>query len=269
VTVWELSFLPVHAAGQYHSGVLESAADYFVSSYVPTLSALTKARSRFQSIACNDVTGLLVCEASSGSRYLPNVVDEVRAAERCFEAVTARVLNTISAHTRLAQLREMLEAKPAHILHLATHGVQEPNPLQSAFLVEDGRLSIEDIMRLNLPDAVLAFLSACQTAKGDEKQPDQVVHLAASMLFFGFRSVVGTMWCVVFSDKTAYAHAPVDRLMHDEDGPRVARCVYEYLFKSGRLNLDDVPYALDAAVTMLREAGVPAERWALFVHMGG
>jgi CHAT domain-containing protein len=49
-------------------------------------------------------------------------------------------------------------------------------------------------MRLRLPHAVLAFLSACQTAQGSEKQPDQAVHLAASMLFCGFRSVVGTMW---------------------------------------------------------------------------
>jgi hypothetical protein len=57
--------------------------------------------------------------------------------------------------------------------------------------------------------------------------------------------------------------------MNDEDGPRVTRCVYEDLFKRGRLDLDDVPYALDAAMAMLREAGVPAERWALFVHMGG
>jgi hypothetical protein len=57
--------------------------------------------------------------------------------------------------------------------------------------------------------------------------------------------------------------------MHDQDGPRVARCVYEHIFSSGRLDLDDVPYALDAATAMLREAGVPASRWALFVHMGG
>jgi CHAT domain-containing protein len=37
-------------------------------------------------------------------------------------------------------------------------------------------------------------MSACETAKGDQKQPDQVVHLAAAMLFAGFQSVVGTMW---------------------------------------------------------------------------
>jgi hypothetical protein len=57
--------------------------------------------------------------------------------------------------------------------------------------------------------------------------------------------------------------------MHDEDGPKVARRVYEGLFEREQLDLDDVPYALDDAVQMLREAGVPPARWALFVHMGG
>jgi hypothetical protein len=57
--------------------------------------------------------------------------------------------------------------------------------------------------------------------------------------------------------------------MSDEDGPKVARRVYERLFEKGRLDLDDVPYALDDAVRMLRDKGVPAERWALYVHMGG
>jgi CHAT domain-containing protein len=80
------------------------------------------------------------------------------------------------------------------VLHLACHGVQAPNPLQSAFLLSDGRLTIEYPIRLRMPHAVLAFLSACQTAKGSEVQPDQAIHLAASMLFCGFKSVVGTMW---------------------------------------------------------------------------
>jgi hypothetical protein len=57
--------------------------------------------------------------------------------------------------------------------------------------------------------------------------------------------------------------------MNDEDGPAVAREVYQTLFEKETLDLDDIPYALDDAVCMLREAGVPASRWALFVHMGG
>jgi hypothetical protein len=59
------------------------------------------------------------------------------------------------------------------------------------------------------------------------------------------------------------------RLMNDEDGPRLARCVYEVLFERDELDLDDIPYALDAAVQALRNGGVPAPRWTLFMHMGG
>ena len=47
-----------------------------------------------------------------------------------------------------------------------------------------------------MKNAALAFLSACETAAVDEDVPDEVMHLAASMLFSGFHSVVGTMWCV-------------------------------------------------------------------------
>jgi hypothetical protein len=65
------------------------------------------------------------------------------------------------------------------------------------------------------------------------------------------------------------ANRHVRRLMHDKDGPRVARHFYERLLESAQLDLHDIPYALDAAVGMLREAGVPPSRWAPFVHMGG
>jgi hypothetical protein len=57
--------------------------------------------------------------------------------------------------------------------------------------------------------------------------------------------------------------------MSDEDGPQLARRVYEVLFERDQLDLDDIPYALDAAVQALRSAGVPARRWVLFMHMGG
>jgi hypothetical protein len=57
--------------------------------------------------------------------------------------------------------------------------------------------------------------------------------------------------------------------MHDQDGPTVAQAVYEALFRSETFNLDDVPYALDEAVQVLRTLGMPAERWAPFMHMGG
>jgi CHAT domain-containing protein len=96
----------------------------------------------------------------------------------------------------VSELRALLEDTPAHVLHLACHGIQDSNPLRSAIVLRDGKLTVEDIMRLSLPHAVLAFLSACQTAKGDKSAPDQAIHIAASMLFCGFKSVIGTMWYV-------------------------------------------------------------------------
>jgi CHAT domain-containing protein len=49
-------------------------------------------------------------------------------------------------------------------------------------------------MEMNLKHAFVAFLSACETAKGDRTYADEVVHLAATMLFAGFKSVIATMW---------------------------------------------------------------------------
>jgi hypothetical protein len=57
--------------------------------------------------------------------------------------------------------------------------------------------------------------------------------------------------------------------MSDEDGPQLAHRVYQALFERDQIDLDDIPYALDVAVQALRSAGVPARRWALFMHMGG
>jgi hypothetical protein len=56
--------------------------------------------------------------------------------------------------------------------------------------------------------------------------------------------------------------------MTDVDGPNVASTVYGALFKEETFDLNDVPYALDDAVQMLREQRVEAQRWAVFVHMG-
>jgi CHAT domain-containing protein len=64
----------------------------------------------------------------------------------------------------------LLENLPhTSILHLACHGYQNPeNPLQSGFVMSDKILTIESLIPVPLPHAFLAFLSACETAKGDK-----------------------------------------------------------------------------------------------------
>ena len=87
------------------------------------------------------------------------------------------------------------------ILHLACHAKQErDDPLASGFLLHDGRLTIADVAHAKMPRAFFAFLSACESAYGDEALPDEMVHLAGTMLFAGFRSVIGTLWQVTTSN---------------------------------------------------------------------
>ena len=81
------------------------------------------------------------------------------------------------------------------IAHFACHGQQDTaSLLESAFVLEDGCLKVSRIMEQDMPNASFAFLSACQTAMGDENLPNEAFHLAAALLFAGFRGTVTTMW---------------------------------------------------------------------------
>ena len=107
-------------------------------------------------------------------------------------------------------------------------------------------------------DAELAFLSACQTATGDKKNPEESVHLAAGMLAVGFKGVVATLWSI-----------------GDEDAPVVVDAYYKKLFElrgSGMLKNSQTgaAYALHEAVKVLRErvGGSKFVKWATFVHFG-
>lgn len=82
------------------------------------------------------------------------------------------------------------------IAHFACHGLQNmTNPLESALILDNGKeLKISRLMETHMPKASLVFLSACCTAMGDMNLPDEAMHIAASMLFAGFRGAVATMW---------------------------------------------------------------------------
>ncbi|KZV60839.1 hypothetical protein PENSPDRAFT_593624 [Peniophora sp. CONT] len=82
--------------------------------------------------------------------------------------------------------------------HLACHGSQDlTGPLQRAFPLYNGpQLSLVDVMSTTADNAKHAFLSACQTAIGDEEIPEEPMHLAAGMLTVGFKGVISTMWSI-------------------------------------------------------------------------
>ena len=197
--------LPLHAAGLYSTGradAIECVSDYLVPSYTPTIGALLNARRQLPSIRASEAR-ILLAAVSKPFKWsqLPFVVEEVSRVRQAIPAqipvdylgdVHCSEIKPDSVPTATAILGKLPEVT---ILHFACHGHQDPrNPLESGFVMQDKMLTIADLMSLNLDRAFLAFLSACETAKGDKAQPDQAIHLAAAMLFAGFKSVVGTMW---------------------------------------------------------------------------
>ncbi|KAJ7621824.1 CHAT domain-containing protein [Mycena rosella] len=144
-------------------------------------------------------------------------------------------------------------------VHFACHGVQDrASPTESALLLAgSSRLTLSRIIHLSLPQADLAFLSACQTATGNKELPEESVHLAAGMLLAGYRGVIATMWSIM-----------------DNDAPKVAADVYEHLFKVSPPDPTRAAEALHLAVKNLREGqgGSSGSKsffnWVPFIHLG-
>ena len=266
------AMLPLHAAGRHLrtaaqpevGGELAASADAVagrvISSYTPTLTALTQARAR----SAPDQVRQLAVGMPEAPGYaaeagpLPAVSDELQKVARYLPAAEDATQLIGPAATR----QQVLRALPSHTwLHMSCHGWQnQADPSLSAFLLHDQRLTLADLAALNLRQTDLAYLAACQTAAGDQRLPDEALHLAGALQLAGYRHVLATLWSI--SDTVApeladviYAHLvhadPAHP--HDSDRPRAARA----------------PYALHHAVARLRRAH-PGEPllWAPYIHLG-
>jgi CHAT domain-containing protein len=221
--------------------------DFAVSSYTPTLEALLKP-SMCTVPDGGDPKVLIVSQPETpGQSSIPGTELEAAVIQSIFPQTT-RLLNrdegTVGA---------VLEGMKTHgWVHLACHGTQDS--LNSAFLLEDGKLMLSTLMTQSLPHAEIAFLSACQTASGDEELPEEAVHLAAGMLNVGYKSVIGTMWSI-----------------GDLQATKVAEKFYEAMKKQLADGKELRPaYALHEATQHLRKTGGMFEflQWIPFIHFG-
>jgi CHAT domain-containing protein len=245
-TTGPLAFLPLHAAGCYDEPQAR-VFDFTISSYTPTISSLLKpirTLSGFSGI-------LAVGQATtSGCAPLPGTVEELdRIQEQASDVKFTRIDGDSATSA------SVLSAMQNHSwVHLACHAAQNlSEPLASAFHLHGSQLSLETIAQHSLKAAELAFLSACQTAQGDEKLPEEAVHLAAGMIMAGYSTVIGTMWSI-----------------KDEDAPVVAASFYSRLLEGGVPDSQKAARALHDAVTRLRDkvGDKSFARWVPFIHMG-
>ncbi|CAE7075320.1 unnamed protein product [Rhizoctonia solani] len=244
-----LSFLPLHAAGDYSNQSRARVFDYVISSYTPTLTALLASSPSSLSTDCRI---LAIGQADTpGRRPLPGTEKEIEYIRNHTES-NAKYSQLLSHQATVSAVLDGMEQHDW--VHLACHAHQNVmDPTKSGFFLHDGTLDLAAINRRSFKGKGLAFLSACQTATGDEKLADEAVHLASGMLMAGYTSVIGTMWSV-----------------NDKDAPLVADKVYAQLMKDKKLGNGEAGRALHYAVTYLRETVGEQrfERWVPYIHIG-
>ncbi|KAG8793522.1 hypothetical protein FRC12_002482 [Ceratobasidium sp. 428] len=247
-TTGALSFLPLHAAGDYAdpSTVLPNLA---ISSYTPTISMLG------QHTSSPDTTfsGILAVSHVSSVRGLSPLPGTKAEIDQIAEQAEHIGLTRLDEECCTAD--NVLQAMRSHSwVHFACHGSQNPDePMKSALHLHDRDLDLATIAQNPLENAQFASLSACSTATGDKALPDESIHLAAGLLMAGYPTVIATMWSI-----------------SDQDAHLVAGKVYECLLENGVPDSRKAAKALHRAVTSLRDSiGVDQfARWVPYIHIG-
>ncbi|SDJ26955.1 CHAT domain-containing protein [Lentzea albidocapillata subsp. violacea] len=82
--------------------------------------------------------------------------------------------------------------------HWSCHAYADAeDPLRSALLLAgDSELTIGDLLSHRAPEARLAVLSACETARIGDRLPDEVLGFPAALLQVGVPAVIGSLWSV-------------------------------------------------------------------------
>jgi CHAT domain len=257
-----LAILPLHAAGYHSKPGDHSVLDRVVSSYTPTLRALSTARSRPQPSSPGRLL-LIALPDTPGLAPLPAVQGEKAVLTSRFDDATFTLLEGADA-THASIIRE-LATHPW--VHASCHGDQDlGDPARGGLLPYDWRsagiVSILDLASEQHGGGEFAFLSACMSATGGVTIMDEAVSLAAALHYAGWRHVIGTLWSV-----------------WDADAARITSGVYQRLISgtcqpAGAERSLALPAAAEALHHTLREYrrrdGYDREpsRWAPFIHTG-
>ncbi|KAG1830062.1 CHAT domain-containing protein [Suillus subalutaceus] len=249
--------IPLHAAHPFRTkedGRRELCLeDVYICSYTPTLSALIRSRQMMKKRVTPSFVAIGQSSPGAGQGEALLTIDSELELVHKLVPATANPTTLSGDDARQAGALDALQRNTW--VHLACHGKQDrEQPYHSSFAMKDKPLTLLDIMEKDIPHAEFAFLSACHTAVGDEKTPDEVIHLAAGLQFSGFKSVIGTLWVV-------------------DDA--VAKHVVEAFYKKMVKGLEDgdmmdctkAAWALNRATNAVKTK-VPLEQRMVFIHIG-
>ncbi|MDY6782503.1 MAG: CHAT domain-containing protein [Cyanobacteriota bacterium] len=175
--------------------VLHDGEQYLVEKYAvalsPGLQLLESQRAVVGDRALTLAGGL--AEARQGFAALPGVEVEL---QEITQTLPAQVL--LNETFIRPTFRERIEGDTFSVVHLATHGQFSSKAEETFILTWDGRIEVKELDALlrgkrDRDPIELLVLSACQTAKGDERA---ALGLAGVAVRSGARSTVATLWSV-------------------------------------------------------------------------
>ncbi|MFC7264514.1 CHAT domain-containing protein [Streptomyces lutosisoli] len=186
-----LTLLPLHAALRPANGSTAKlcALECVVASYTPTVAAL---HSPALSAAPALSASVVAMPVTRGHADLPGVRAEAEAVAGCYPD-SVPLIGADATHDAVAS-----ELSRAAIAHFACHAVNVPDdPSFSGLVLADGTLSVADLSLQDLRGhAFLAYLSACDTARGGTILTDEAITICAGLVLAGFAHAVGTLWPV-------------------------------------------------------------------------
>lgn len=199
------SFLPFHAAGEWSPALVSMTIGRVTSSYTPSIRALIHAKARQsqpgKSALSEQKLMLATMPTTPHREDLRGVTTEATAI---VDALQRFVSVTLAPQP---EAKAVLEKIQSHTMfHFAGHGVCNPvDPLNSGIVfqrfdpasasLESDRLTMAQVLEVDIQPARLAFLSACSTAENRvQRLADESLHLASGFLVAGFSNVIATLW---------------------------------------------------------------------------
>jgi CHAT domain-containing protein len=147
-------------------------------------------------------TALALCQRrlrqSTGKALVLGVPDPLIPAVEAEARSVARHLVGAQLHVGEAATQAALEAgaPDCDVVHLACHGLfRADNPMFSALKLHDRWLTAADVLRLDLPGA-LVTLSACESGRSQVLAGDEIIGLARAFLGAGAATLVVSLWLV-------------------------------------------------------------------------
>lgn len=191
-----LVFVPDSLFRNIPLSILHDGTQYIIDRYNIVLSPGLQLLPPDRALPQPQLLTAALTEARQGFSALPGVQAEITRLESLFPRATTLFNETFTTQA----LQEQVKKRQPSILHLATHGQFSGQAEDTFLLTWDGSLGIKELGQLLQPAQLglthsidLLVMSACQTAKGDDRAS---LGLAGFALRSGARSTIATLWSV-------------------------------------------------------------------------